>query len=547
MIEILPSRARLHDTRQGAYRYIALSHRWPEDAEALLRLTTDNIEELRRCLPNHSGSGFSKVFSDAMDACRHLGVFYIWIDSLCIIQYGDGGLDWAQESVRMSDIYQNAVCTISADSIEDGLMSLREGMFRERDTNMIQPIICTTKFDVKTGYDAGPATYRLTAMRLKKPKPGTYVFMAEDEWSSSVASSPLFKRGWIMQERLLSQRILHFTKDQLHFTCCEMQASETWAEGHPIFQISKPFRTSRMVQDIILYKSSNLRAEDLAEAYKLTLNHPFGVWYWIAHTYTATDLTKATDKLVAISGVAKVIQPYVSEGPEEYCAGIWRRSLPHALLWRASLQGRSDPKLIRQQDNYPVESEEWRKAYQAPSWSWASVNWHVRVAGLLHDQKHDVLATVVNIDVRPRSDRFGQVEAGSSITLRGSTYRVSIVWKRGFTNVRPAPKFLPEVRVGNGLFARNWGEDVFPDERYIEGITKDVDDVRALPVLSSSVDNPNKWQELLLLRALDNGTFTRFGYMRLVGSNGRDWIETMKRSTFGGSKSGQPEEIIKIL
>lgn len=545
LVEVLPSRCRLHITQHGTYRYIALSHRWPLDGEALLRLTTDNMEEFKRLIPEQEGSGFSKVFSDAMDVCRHLGIYYIWIDSLCIIQEGDRGSDWKTESVRMSDIYQNAYCTISADSIEDSSLSLERGMFRERNVDLVQPIFCNTRFDQRVSYDAGPLTSRIQALRSKKPRPGSYVLLPGYEWAS-VASSPLFKRGWIVQERLLSQRILHFAKDQLYFTCCEMQASETWANGHPIFQISKPFRNTRILQDAILYSNGDIKAEDQNHKCKIALLHSYGVWYWIAQAYAPTELTRFTDKLVAISGVAKALQPYLSTTPEDYCAGLWRGSLPHALLWSAPLRGRKNLKLIRSQDNHPVGSAEWRAAYQAPSWSWASVNWNVFVAGPpIHNETNVVLADIIEVDVRPIQDRFGQVEPGSSITLRGFTYNVKLVWIKSLSNTSSAPKFWAEVRIGTGLFAKTWSEFVFPDERYIEGRTEDID-LRALPVLGSGVSSQVQWKEFLLLRPLQDGIFTRFGYLRLYGKQGHDFLEVMKKNTYGRKEPGRME-IVKIL
>lgn len=446
----------------------------------------------------------------------------------------------------MSEIYQNAYCTISADAIEEAALDLHSGMFVERDTVMIQPVVCSTKFDHKIAYDAGPLTYRMRALQSKKPKPGSYVFMPEREWAS-LSSSALSKRGWIVQERLLSQRILHFAKDQLHFTCCEMQASEIWARGHPIFQIAKPFRVISVLKDAILYRNGYLGAESLTEMRKRGLDHPYGVWYLIAHNYAATDLSRFGDKLVAISGVAKALQPYLSSGPDEYYAGVWRGSLPHALMWRAPHQHRKDLKLIRPQDNHSIGSAEWRAAYQAPSWSWASVNWLVLLVGPpLHHESNKILIDVVEIDVRPIADQFGQVEPGSSITLRGHTYNVSVVWVYSPTTMKTALKFRAEVKTGNGLFAKTWSEHVFPDERYIDGVTEDVSEVRAVPVLSSAADSQMQWTELLLLRPLGQNKFTRFGYLRLDGNRGHDWFESTKKNKFGRRAPG-PQEIIKIL
>src|SRR5256885_16010047 len=51
-------------------------------------------------------SHFPKTFQHAILICRGLGVNYLWIDSLCIIQ--DSEEDWALQSARMTDVYSNS-------------------------------------------------------------------------------------------------------------------------------------------------------------------------------------------------------------------------------------------------------------------------------------------------------------------------------------------------------------------------------------------------------------------------------------------------------
>lgn len=69
----------------SASRYATLSHRWGEN---MVCLTKQNFEEFQHCLPTRS---LSQTFLDAFLAARELGLRYIWIDSLCILQ--DSELD----------------------------------------------------------------------------------------------------------------------------------------------------------------------------------------------------------------------------------------------------------------------------------------------------------------------------------------------------------------------------------------------------------------------------------------------------------------------
>jgi hypothetical protein len=77
-------------------------------------------------------------------------------------------------------------------------------------------------------------------------------------------------------------------------------------------------------------------------------------WHTIVHLYSRGRLTCSSDKLVAISGIARVIQ---ERSKDQYLAGLWRRQMEIQLCWFAYINWQARP-----------------KAYRAPSWSWASVD-----------------------------------------------------------------------------------------------------------------------------------------------------------------------------
>jgi hypothetical protein len=78
-------------------------------------------------------------------------------------------------------------------------------------------------------------------------------------------------------------------------------------------------------------------------------------WQQIVEKYTACLLSKESDKLPAISGLAATTQQAVED---TYNAGVWKSRLPQDLLW---IHRRSKSTFVRQ------------SAFKAPSWSWASV------------------------------------------------------------------------------------------------------------------------------------------------------------------------------
>jgi hypothetical protein len=53
-----------------------------------------------------------KIYHDDIAIARRLGVYYLWIDAICIVQ--DDPADWRAEDATMKDIYQNSYCTIAA-------------------------------------------------------------------------------------------------------------------------------------------------------------------------------------------------------------------------------------------------------------------------------------------------------------------------------------------------------------------------------------------------------------------------------------------------
>jgi hypothetical protein len=53
-----------------------------------------------------------KTFREAVVITRALGLSYLWIDSLCIIQ--DSADDWASEPNRMREIYRNCDINLAA-------------------------------------------------------------------------------------------------------------------------------------------------------------------------------------------------------------------------------------------------------------------------------------------------------------------------------------------------------------------------------------------------------------------------------------------------
>lgn len=265
-----------------------------------------------------------KTFQEVIMVSRELGVRCLWIDSLCIVQDNEGGLDWMRESSQMHQIYANSYCNLSAaDSLDSS-----GGLGGERHPSMVQ----TTE-----------ATFVPTMPRRGKGEQGLYVLERWRLFNKEVNDCVLNERAWVFQERLLAPRILHFCRYQLFWECrtcvkCEKYPNDT-------------FPTVCWELDDCIKARIPFEGNDLSTLSKS--------WAVVAESYSFTFLTFPGDKLIALSGIAKRVRSAVED---EYVAGMWRRDFELQLLWfRETYRITGSP---------PFRPS----TYRAPSWSWTSLD-----------------------------------------------------------------------------------------------------------------------------------------------------------------------------
>ncbi|KAF2191802.1 HET-domain-containing protein, partial [Zopfia rhizophila CBS 207.26] len=183
----------LYETSREEALYTALSHCWGGTQDIHLTATTADLKDRMDSIPM---AALPKTFADAVLLTRELGIKYIWIDSLCIIQ--NDAEDWARESARMAEVYQNAALTISADGAADG----SKGLFQTTKIPLFEEI--SIPFQNPTG--SGLIYARETTLETS----GDHVHVIDHK-----KNDPLRHRGWALQEWLLSSRIAHFTTGEL--------------------------------------------------------------------------------------------------------------------------------------------------------------------------------------------------------------------------------------------------------------------------------------------------------------------------------------------
>ena len=103
-------------------RWAALSYCWGGDSSFIL--VSHNKHQFYT--GEYPLQAFPQTLQDAIVLTRHMGIPYLWVDALCIIQ--DSPSDWAAEASRMKDVYGDAIITIAAAESS----STQAGIFRNR-------------------------------------------------------------------------------------------------------------------------------------------------------------------------------------------------------------------------------------------------------------------------------------------------------------------------------------------------------------------------------------------------------------------------------
>ena len=379
------SEVRLVEAKGTTAKYVTLSHCW--GGEQPTKTTIYNLAALTDCLDFET---LPIVFQQTILLARKLGVDYVWIDSLCIIQ--DSVSDWELESAQMCDYYENAYLTIStATSPSPNIPFLAT-----RDTKW-------TPIEVQLA-----------------TKQGNETLMAQRVAITPEEQGKLFTRGWAWQESAMSSQMVYFTPSELIWECSkchdhvvpqryipDKRSSDRLGFSQILSTLRFGFASGRSrFAEQISYPDDHWDGaysySESAEPDARDFDYIWDEWNDLVVYYSRRELTFLLDRLPALSGVAYRVYEATKS---QYLAGIWEDSLPTSLCW-VTEHNRDEALPLPQQ-------------YVVPSWSWASVVREIEAQVERSIEQFESAVTILEAKCYvPGLNPFGRVSDGY-IRLRG--------------------------------------------------------------------------------------------------------------------------------
>jgi hypothetical protein len=323
--------------------YVTLSHCW--GLVEFFKLTTENISLMLAGIETgHTGLDFSRCNTDR--TVLGSGVFM----DRCALHIARLERRLGIESALMGMVYPNGLCNLAATGSKNG-----EGGLFINHGKRYPPMIHS--FSVASSWDN--ETNDCWDVRLSFLRKG------------HLLSGPLLDRGWVVQERIMARRNIHFGSQQLYWECSQNDACESYTEGLPHFYplIDELLNFKHRIEpiDVNLDRSQDNSFQQA--------NEMLNLWAQTVRTFSECQLTRAEDKLPALSGIAKTIQPFLAN--RDYFAGLWGEDFIPNLLW-----------FVKIPDSGYTGFSRRPQTYRAPSWSWASIEGGKIVIGSRSDGEY---------------------------------------------------------------------------------------------------------------------------------------------------------------
>ncbi|KAI0835345.1 heterokaryon incompatibility protein-domain-containing protein [Hypoxylon sp. FL0890] len=376
----------IEHTHDKVQPFAALSYCWGGDQP--YKTTRSRMKSMKSDSLRLPYEKLARSVQDAIKVTLGLGLKYLWVDALCIIQDDDG--DKVEQIAEMPRIYNQACVTIVAARSDRAVM----GFLDEID------LAKTTRLSVKLPFRCPDQTGTLGS---------AYITYIED----SREPEPIHFRAWTLQERYLSNRYLEFGRNQMRWTCASSGTKDGYCDGW-----KREDSDSAPTHVLFIYRELQQDLEDMASrgsSAEWIAEWIWGRWDAMVHHYTPRKLSVLTDRSLAISGIAQVFGSHIKD---DYLAGLWKSTLPSFLCWQVTLD--EHERLPR-----PVD-------YQGPSWSWTGINGPVNFI-FARSCERDCRAVLLDVDIQLVNAyaKYGSVRRGI-LTLKGPL--IEATWRRDTTD-----------------------------------------------------------------------------------------------------------------
>ncbi|KAM0254657.1 hypothetical protein ACHAQJ_006567 [Trichoderma viride] len=354
--------------------YIVLSHRWTSETQGS-KTTSQNYSPRKLDLDL---SQLPAIFRYAITLARELGVQYVWIDSICILQ--DDSADLRKELLNMAQYYQNALFTLAAEVNPESNQEI---------SSVPKPFNRLAQLPYR---DAGKWRGYFYLFQQK--------WKTEAQYLAEVDQSELLSRGWVFQEWFLSARIVHLAPSNTFLECRTQSPRSVGNQDvrapYEVRNMPKIFNKQKLLPHQFGFKSQFYSGSELS----------LDVWYELAQTYSRLNLTKASDHLNAIAGIATEFTKVMTGLPfpeaamnlvqgtwhSAYASGLWLPDIHYGLLWRGASE------MLKLCD------------CGAPSWSWLAlegqVTWperhpltvnHVEILSIIRDVEQNPASYLITM------------------------------------------------------------------------------------------------------------------------------------------------------
>ncbi|KAI1429945.1 heterokaryon incompatibility protein-domain-containing protein [Xylaria sp. FL1777] len=355
----------------GRVPFAALSYCW--GGEQPMKCLSSNIVSYGTTIPFEKQT---QTIKDVIKVCQGIGLQYLWVDALCIIQ--DDPNDKYVEIAKMTSIYSIATVTIIAARSS----STTEGFLGERFPDLREGAV---------------VSYRCVDGEF-----GSVTLVKLSEEYEEV--EPIDERGWTLQERLLSSRIIEFGSRQTRWICSEIRNSGLFREKYTDGwrrDLSTSGKRSPEVMNLEHIRAAKSTIDFYGRPRHTQFMDYFTAmqqWENICATFTGRALTLSSDRALAVSGIAQI---YAEVSGDQYFAGLWKSCFHSGLLWETAHNH-------LHHKNIPLPT-----TYQGPSWSWLSVNGPVRFG--LTRLPSDCVGEIISCETEPANEAapYGLVREGS--------------------------------------------------------------------------------------------------------------------------------------